>query len=121
MGSASAYANFSNEPNGRYKWAFTADHVLEPDCDEQQLSSTSTAAIRNAVRFLLSPIFIKSVFRNRRNQRGKYPVPKVEPNSHNNFPRHAAQGLAVTKNLQRERSGQERSKESGIVSANTSR
>merc|ERR1719247_3773890 len=53
--------------------------------------------------------------RNRRNQRGKYPVPKVEPNSHNNFPRHAAQGLAVTKNLQRERSGQERSKESVIV------
>jgi len=58
--------------------------------------------------------------RNRRNQRGKYPVPKVEPNSHNNFPRHAAQGLAVRKNLHRERSGQERSKESGIVSANTS-
>ncbi|CAG5098640.1 Oidioi.mRNA.OKI2018_I69.XSR.g15848.t1.cds [Oikopleura dioica] len=52
--------------------------------------------------------------RNRR-QRGKYPVPKVEPNSHNNFPRHRAQGL-----VNRDSNPQEKSKESGIASANTS-
>lgn len=60
MGSASAYTNFSNEPNDRFKCrAFTADYVLEPDCYEQQFSSTSAATIRDAVGLFFFHAFLK--------------------------------------------------------------
>ena len=112
LGTPSANTTFSNGPTCQL-WF----HVLEPHRDEQQLSPTSTPAFQcgNAVKGEKKYIYKKKFIRNRR-QRGKYPVPKVEPNSHNNFPRHRAQGL-----VNRDSNPQEKSKESGIASANTSR